>query len=36
MRAEAYVFLITTIFIGLVAPAYWFIAVTPPAPRRSS
>lgn len=29
MKAEAYVFLITTIFMGLVAPAYWFISGDP-------
>ena len=29
MKAEAYVFLITTIFMGLIAPAYWFLAGDP-------
>ena len=29
MKAEAYVFLITTVFMGLVAPAYWFISGDP-------
>ena len=29
MRAEAYVFLITTIFFALIAPAYWFISGDP-------
>ena len=29
MKAEALVFLITTIFVGLVAPAYWFISGDP-------
>ena len=29
MKAEAYVFLITTSFMGLVAPAYWFISGDP-------
>ena len=29
MKAEALLFLITTIFVALVAPAYWFIAGDP-------
>ena len=29
MRAEALIFLITTIFFGLIAPAYWFISGDP-------
>ena len=29
MKAEALIFLITTIFFGLIAPAYWFISGDP-------
>ena len=29
MKAEALIFLITTIFFGLIAPAYWFITSDP-------
>ena len=37
MKAEAWIFGISTIFLVLVTPAYWFIAdraATGPAPRR--